>query len=305
MRDEPLPQGQRLADLATRQHGVVSIRQLRRLGYSSSGVSRAVRNGTLHPIHRGVYAVGHIDIPLYGRCIAAVMAGGPDALLSHYSAAWMWGLSKSHPAPFHVTAPSPRHARPPLVLHHARNLTPEDRARRERVPLTAVPRTLLDQAAVVPQRRLRRLIERTEELRLFDLVAVERLLTRTVGHPGHGPLRGAITLYRRPRFSRSELEREFLAAVERAGLPGPLSDWVELGYELDVYWLEHRFAVELDVFETHGTREAFERDRLRQEDLKLAGIELIRVTGPRFEREPEQVICRVARLLAQRRTGER
>jgi very-short-patch-repair endonuclease len=97
------------------------------------------------------------------------------------------------------------------------------------------------------------------------------------------------------------LEREFLAAVERGGLPRPLSNRVELGYELDVFWPEHRFAVELDVFETHGTREAFEKDRLRQEDLKLAGIELIRVTGRRFEREPREVVSRVARLLEQRR----
>jgi hypothetical protein len=146
-----------------------------------------------------------------------------------------------------------------------------------------------------------RLVERAEELRVFDLDALERTLARTVGHPGHGRLHRAIAAYRPPRFTRSELEREFLAAVERGGLPRPLSNRVELGYEVDVFWPEHRFAVELDVFETHGTREAFEKDRLRQEDLKLAGIELIRVTGRRFEREPREVVSRVARLLEQRR----
>jgi very-short-patch-repair endonuclease len=89
--------------------------------------------------------------------------------------------------------------------------------------------------------------------------------------------------------------------VREAGLPRPATGFNECGYELDVYWPEERFAVELDVFETHGTRGAFERDRLRQEDLKLAGIEMTRVTGRRLEREPRQVVERVARLLEQRR----
>jgi very-short-patch-repair endonuclease len=88
--------------------------------------------------------------------------------------------------------------------------------------------------------------------------------------------------------------------VLKAGLPRPSTNYVEHGFELDAYWPEHRFAVELDVFETHGTREAFERDRLRQEQLLLAGIELIRVTGPRLEREPDRVIEHVRRLLFQR-----
>ncbi len=85
-----------------------------------------------------------------------------------------------------------------------------------------------------------------------------------------------------------------------AGLPQPRTNFVVEGFELDCYWPEFRFAVELDVFETHGTRAAFERDRKRQEDLLLAGIGMTRVTGPRLEREPEEVIKRVARLLRQR-----
>jgi hypothetical protein len=104
-----------------------------------------------------------------------------------------------------------------------------------------------------------------------------------------------------PRLTRSELEREIVAAMQAVGLPPPSTAFVVAGYELDIYWPELRFAVEVDVFATHGSREPFEGDRLRDEDLKLAGIELTRVTGRRFEREPRQVVERIGRLLEQRR----
>jgi hypothetical protein len=200
-----------------------------------------------------------------------------------------------------VTTPVPRKARPPIAVHYARALVVEDRGFHEGVPVTTVPRTLLDVAATSRFDRLQRNIERAEELRRFDLRDVESLLDRTVGHPGHGRLRRAIKLYREPVFSRSGLERQFLTLVDKAGLARPATGFNVAGYELDAYWLEERFAVELDVFETHGSRAAFERDRLRQEDLKLVGVEMIRVTGKRLEREPQQVVERVARLLAQRR----
>jgi hypothetical protein len=169
------------------------------------------------------------------------------------------------------------------------------------IPLTAVPRTLLDLAAAVRFESLQRILNRSEELKLFDLGPVESLLDRTRGHHGWGRLRRAIALYEPVPFTRSGFERLFLDAVLRTGLPRPATNFVVLGFELDVYWPEQRFGVELDVYETHGTRGAFERDRLRQEDLKLAGVEVTRVTDVRFHREPNAVLARVARLLAQRR----
>ena len=144
------------------------------------------------------------------------------------------------------------------------------------------------------------MVERAEDLELFDLRAVEELLGRTVGHAGHGRLRKAIALYKPSSFTRSSLEKRFLELCLAAGLPQPRTNFVVHGFELDCYWPEHRFAVELDLFETHGTRAAFERDRKRQEDLLLAGIGMTRVTGPRLEREPEAVIERVRRLLSAR-----
>jgi hypothetical protein len=311
MRHKGLPQapesvrrasGPALAELAERQHGVVSIRQLeRKLGYSRKAVQRDVASGRLHPLHRGVYAVGHRLVPARGRCLAAVLACGAGALLSHRSAAWLWGISRQGPVPLNVTSPLPRKARAPIRLHHSRILTEADRALEEGIPVTAVPRTLLDCAAESRFSALQRLLERGEELKLFDLGPVEELLDRSRGHAGWGRLRRAIALYQPVPFTRSGFERRFFEAVLGAGLPRPTTNLAEAGFELDVYWPEYRFAIELDTYATHGTNAAFERDHLRDEDLMLAGIELIRVTDVRFHREPKAVLDRVATLLARRR----
>ncbi len=177
---------------------------------------------------------------------------------------------------------------------------------RECIPVTSVARTFLDVAATARPNRLQRMLERSEELRLFDLGPVESVLERNKGHHGYGPLNRALALYRPAPFNRSGVERRFLELVGEAGLPRPATGFNVCGYELDVYWPDQRFAVELDVFETHGTREAFERDRLRDEELKLASVELIRVTGTRLEREPTEVINRIAHFLsaAPRRPAE-
>jgi predicted transcriptional regulator of viral defense system len=292
---------QPLANLAERQHGVVSIRQLEGLGYSRDSVSRASRSGRLHRLHRGIYAVGHMSLTWHSHCLAAVLSCGPNALASHTSAAWLWGLLSSRPGTFHVATPTRRHTKPNLRLHYAA-LADEDRAVCEGIPATALPRTLLDLAAAVSATRLDRAIERSEERGLFDLRAVDALLRRIGHHPGISRLRRALAIYRdEPAFTRSRLERRFLELVKSTGLPAPSMGVSEGGYELDAYWQPERFAVELDVYETHGSRAAFESDRLRQEELKLMGIEMIRVTGPRLDREPKVVIERVATLLMQRR----
>ncbi len=291
-----------LAELAGRQHGVVSIRQLLGpLGYSQAAISRAVAAGRLHRLYTGVYAVGHTDISLHGECLAAVLACGPRALLSHYSAAWLWGLSATEPIPVHVTSPVPRRARRPIHLHYSRTLADADRALVEGIPVTSVARTLLDQAGLRrPQRHLMHLLKRAEEGRIFDLAAVHDVLERNRGHRGHKPLRRAIVLYEPPPFTRSRFEALFYEAVVVAGLPTPRVNYNLAGMEVDLYWPEHRFAVELDLYETHGTRESFEEDRLRQEELLLEGVGMTRVTGPRFAREPAEVLARLRRLLAER-----
>jgi hypothetical protein len=283
---------------------VVSIRQLEtRLGFSRSAVQREVAAGRLHRIYRGVYAVGHRLISPHGRCLAAVLACGPRALLSHGSAAWLWGIRRYGPEPLAVTAPQARKPRAPIQLHRSSILTAADRAIEEKIPVTSVARTFLDCAADSPRSRLQRMLERSEELKLFDLAPVEELLGRSRGHAGWGRLRRAIALYAPVPFTRSGFERLFFEAVLAAGLPRPATNFVDAGFELDVYWPEQRFAVELDTYATHGTNAAFERDHVRDEDLLLAGIELIRVTDVRFHREPEAVLKRVATLLARRRSS--
>lgn len=305
MRLESQPRFARVAELADRQHGVVSIRQLEQLfGYSQRAVSHAGAAGRLHRVHPGVYAVGRADLSLQGECLAAVLACGPGALLSHYSAAWLWRLTRNtQPVPVHVTSPVPRRNGQPIRLHRSRTLADEDRRLEAGIPVTSVPRTLLDLAALVDSDWLQRILERSEELRLFDLHPVESVIERNEGHRGSGRLRRAIASYKPPAFTRSDAETALLAVIRRAGLPRPATGYNAEGHELDFYWPDLRFAVELDLFETHGTREAFERDRQRDEDLALAGIQTIRVTGRRLEREPRQLAERLSELLALRRAS--
>jgi len=294
-----------LAELAREQHGVVSIDQLRGpLGYSHAAVERAAAAGRLHRLHRGVYAVGHTRLSPYGECLAGVLACGPGALLSHYSAAWLWGIARWPHAPVSVTGPVRRGPRPPVRLHHSTILTDDDRDSTEGIGVTAVARTALDLAATLRSQQLTRLLQRADERDLFDLRRFEDLLRRAGGHRGVRRLRRAIAIYRPAPFSRSGLERRFLELLAEAGMPRPATGFVEAGYELDVYWPAARFGVELDVYETHGTRQSFEDDHLRDETLKLAGVETLRITGHRLDREPQQVIERVSRLLRRRGTQQ-
>ena len=284
--------------------------QLRKMGYADDTVLEWTEVGRLHRIHRGVYAVGLRRLTWHGRCLAAVLAAEAietddvtwPAVASHSSAAWLWGLVRYRPDTIHVTAPIRRRAKREFRVHFSSCLADEDRTAREGIPVTAVPRTLLDLAATSRPAQLERYLERAEEEELFDLTAAEALLARAGGHRGRGRLARALAIYRPdPAFTRSRLERRFLELVRNAGLPTPSMNFYVGQYELDVYWKPERFAVELDVYETHGTCAAFERDRLRQEDLKLAGIEMIRVTGTRLDREPQKVASRVAAILQRRR----
>lgn len=304
MRHKSQPRSERLGDLAARQHGVVSIRQLEELiGLSRHAVSRAETAGWVHRLYRGVYAVGHTDLSLHGRCLAAVLGAGPDALLSHWSAAWLWGLGVRHPVPLHVTSASAGRSKAKLGVHRARNLADEDRGLREGIPVTSVARTLLDMTPLVDARRLARFLEGAEDRGLLAVGAIDSVLARNRGNRGARRLERAVASYAPAPWARSEFERRFVAAVEAAGLPRPATGWNEVGLELDVYWLEAAFAVELDAWETHGTRGAFERDRERDVKLALAGIATIRVSERRFRRHREEVMETVATLLRRRLTA--
>jgi very-short-patch-repair endonuclease len=290
---------QGLAELAERQHGVVSGRQLARLGYSDDAVLRDASSGRLHRLHRDVYAVGHSAVSYEGRALVAVLAAGSGALLSHRSAAWLWGFTRRWQLPVEVTAASPRRVRPAIHIHSAQALASDDRTSHEGIPVTAVPRALLDFAAVDPS-YLAQALDNADRLGLLDLGKIDALLKRSAGFRGVARLRAATEIFRTPAFTRSGLERRFLQLVRQAGLPRPSTNLFIAGYELDMYWADARFAVELDTYDYHGGHRSFETDRLRQEDLKLAGVEMIRITGVRLSREPRAVMHRLSRLLHQR-----
>jgi very-short-patch-repair endonuclease len=231
--------------------------------------------------------------------MAAVLACGDGALLSHGSAAWLWGLSTRYLRVVEVTGTAPRRHQSGIRVHSAVTLREQDRVAVDRIPVTSVPRTLLDIAAFHRYQPAPAL-ERAKRLGLLDLIEIDDLLRRSRGQRGVRRLRNALEDFRDPAFTRSGVERDFLRLVRDAGLPRPSTNLFVEGHELDAYWADLRFAVELDTYDYHGDRKAFEDDRLRQEDLKLSGIEMTRITGRRIEREPASVATRLRQLLHQR-----
>jgi len=231
--------------------------------------------------------------------MAAVLSCGDGALLSHRSAAWLWGLTKRFAVPIEVTAISPRRTREAIRVHSAEAILTEDRTRLEDVPVTAIPRTFLDFAAVDPY-YLGLALDNGHRLGLVEPIAIDALIARSRGFRGVARLRVAMEIHRDPAFTRSGLERRFRDLVRRSDLPTPSANVFIEGYELDAYWPDLRFAVELDTYDYHGSPRAFEEDRIRQETLKLAGIEIDRITGARLDREPATVMKRLRQLLAQR-----
>ena len=291
-----------LADLAEVQHGVVTFRQLRDLGFSKGHISRSFEADRLRRVHRGVYAVGHAGLSPYGRCMAAVLACGGGAALSHFSAAWLWGLHPICPADPDVTAPGRGHRRRGIRLHRVAALADSDLNGVDRIQTTSLPRTLLDLGATSPSRQLERAVERAERLDLLDLGAIDSMLARRRGTPGAKRLETALEIYRDPAFSRSRAELQFLDLVRKAGITRPALNFFIAGMEVDAYWESERFAVEIDGWDAHRTRSAFETDPVRQEDLRLAGIDSIRITARRIEREPDLVARRLQAHLDRRRS---
>jgi very-short-patch-repair endonuclease len=180
-------------------------------------------------------------------------------------------------------------------------MTDADRARHEGIPVTALPRTLLDLAATYAEKHLERAIDRAERLGLLELIDIDAMLDHHRGRPGGPALRAALEIYRDPAFTRSRAERLLLDALRRSGVPRPAVNAFVAGLEVDAYWERERLAVEVDGWEFHRSRTAFERDPVRQEQLKLAGIDSIRVTARRLEREPRTVAERISTLLQRRR----
>jgi very-short-patch-repair endonuclease len=234
------------------------------------------------------------------RCLAAVLAR-PGSVASHRTAAWLHGLRRSQPGTIHLTAPTRQRVKRDFVVHYAR-LEPDDRTVVDGIPVTSPARTVLDLAPAESRRDLDRLLRRADELQLLDRRQFEALGLRAGGHPGRVKFANALRAFKPETATlRSDLERRFRRLVLAAGLPTPQTNVVVSGYELDAYWEAEAFAVELDVYATHGSPLSFETDREREDDLLLVGIEMIRVTGVRLDREPRETVARVAAHLERRR----
>jgi hypothetical protein len=274
-----------LVSLAGRQHGVVSKRQLLELGFTRDAVRRRVERKQLLRLHDGVFAVGHAALTADSRRLAAVMACGPKALLSHRAAASAQGLLSSSPQ-FEVTVPRGTRPKPGIVVHRSRLIHPEDRAVLRGIPVTSVARTLVDLADVLSEERLARAVHEAEVGRQFDLSAIERVVGRLPGRTGRHRLLRVLVAYRPdPHFTRSRAERRFLALCECHGLPPPQTNLSIAGHEVDAYWPDVRIAVEIDGAEAHHTRRAFHEDRARDRALAAESIHVVRVTWPDLDDE--------------------
>jgi hypothetical protein len=289
--DEP-PFDGRLAALAARQHGVVGHGQLVELGLSSSAIGMWAKRGRLLRVHRGVYAVGHMALTRNGRFMAAVLACGDGAALSHFSAAVLWGILEDRGQRIHVTVEGNRVCRG-VIVH--RSPLEGDRVRRAGIVVTTVGRTLVDLADVVHKRRtLERAFDEAEYLKLDWESAAPihgrrgfRLLTSVLAVHEPGTTR-----------TLSELEERFLAFCEKHGFPRPMvNDSIE-GYLCDFVWRDERVIVETDGSRAHGTERARRRDPIKDADLQIAGWRVIRIPSLRLFREPEAVREQLARLLA-------
>jgi very-short-patch-repair endonuclease len=290
-----------MAALASKQHGVVSRDQLIDLGFEPGAIGRRLRAGRLHQMRRGVYAVGHLVATQEARWMAAVLACGPGAVLSHRSAAALWGLRASSSRAIEVT--TPRKSRSRGSIHRHFSVLPPDEVTEHRgVPITTVPRTLFDLAAVSSADVVEHALRESEYHRLHDRLSLPDLLARYPGRCGTPTVRECL---RRRRDlpagrARSWLEVEFLPFLRRNGLPRPrLNAWLQVGgrpIQVDCLW-PVRVVVELDGFAGHGTRSAFREDRARDRKLRVAGYGVIRIAPAQLEDEAEEIAADLRHLL--------
>lgn len=287
-----------MGDLAGRQHRVVAHQQLVAIGFGPSGIQHQLKSGRLYQLFRGVYAVGCAQVSWQGRVMAAVLACGPDAVASHQTAAALHGIRPSSRAMIDVTTPRSRHGQHGIKVYRVRVLHLEDRSVVDGTPVMSVARTLLDLAAVVQLRQLRRAFEEAEKLRLLDLRAIERLFERSRGRRGVKALRKVIAEYVEPPITRSEAERLLVEVCDHAGIPRPQMNVSVAGRVVDGVWHKQRLVIEIDSRTHHLTTAAFEEDRRRDADLMLAGYRVLRITWRRLRDEPDAVAEIVRRLLA-------
>jgi very-short-patch-repair endonuclease len=292
--------------IAGEQFGVISREQLESLGLAGEAAIKRALSGRLYRVHQRVYGLTPKLMSRRGALMAAVLACGKDAVLSHRSAAYLWRLVDDWVEPVHVTAPNRRGRSPSGVAAHRHgSLQPIDRTELYGIPCTSLARTLLDYAGTAPEWDLRKAVAQAEVLGILDQEAARSTLRRGRRRRGVARLRIVLdSLHPQTKRTRGELERLFLAMCVRADLLQPkVNVWLDVPggkpLQADFLWPDHRLIVETDGRRFHDTASAFEYDRKREQRFQAAGWRVSRCTWAQVEREPRRLAATIRALLDQ------
>ena len=289
-----------VAALAAEQHGVVSRAQLVGVGLGRRAIEHRISRGLLHPVHRGVYAVGHTRLPREGFWLAAVLAAGPGAFLGLRSAAALWGIRGTRRSAIEVIGP--RLCRRAGIDARRVALARDEVTVERGIPVTTPARTLLDLAQVLAPPQLERAVHEAEYLRLTSPLSLEALLARHKGRRGTAAL-GAIVDRKRigAHRTRTDFEAAFLAFLDDHDLPRPQRTNVYVaGHEVDAVWPDEQLIVELDSRQAHATTRAFEEDREKDRHLQIHGYRIARITYRQLQSDQGTIAAQLRALLAGR-----
>jgi very-short-patch-repair endonuclease len=287
-----------VARIAARQHGVVSQKQLAAAGLTRHAITHRLAKGRLFRVHRGVYLVGRPSGERLTAEWAAILSCDGHAVLSHGTAAALWGLIPTTPDTISLTAVGrDLRSRRGLEIHRASALDRSDVRLRHGLPVTGAARTLIDLAACCAADELEQAVAEARAQRRVTDRALQQAMDRAGGRKGVAALRALLDGESEPALTRSWFERRFLGLIRSAQLPPPLTNVRLLGFEADFYWPAQRLVVETDGERFHGHRLAFERDRRRDQILLAAGYRVMRVTMRQLRTEPVAVIARLAMAL--------
>lgn len=276
-------------ELAGRQHGIVARRQLLALGFSARAVEHRVARGRLHLVMHGVYAVGWPGLTRKRRWMAAVLACGDEAMLSHRSAAALWEIETEQRGRIDVSVRRRCELRRPGLRVRGRpTLADEDIVSRDGIAVTTVTRTLVDVATELPETRVERAVNEADKRDLIDPETLRTALDRYIGEPG-APLLRRLLDRRTFRLSDSVLEILFRPIAAEAGLPPPLSKQRVNGFEVDFFWPDLGLVVETDGLRYHRTPSAQARDALRDRAHVIAGMSPLRFTHFEIKHDPTRV----------------
>jgi predicted transcriptional regulator of viral defense system len=284
----------RIARIAARQCGLVTRRQLLAAGLRSSAITERIAAGKLHPLYRGVYLVGHAVPPAGAQAMGAILACGPGAVISHGSAAHLFGLTETAPAEIHVSVPGvSRRGRQGIRLHRPTTLGKDDVGVFDGViPITSPARTLIDLAPTTGLRELERAVH---EAQLQKLATADVLRVRLDGQRGARAL--AAVLATDPVRTKSDGESRLYPLIRKAGFPRPEVDVKLHGFEWDFVWRDQRVAVEADSQTYHSLPRSVERDRRKEAVMRSHDYEVLRFSWTQIAHQPEIVIAGIAAAL--------